>query len=94
MMRWGVVALGIALFAASCALPCVSNVRAATDTFSNLGEGLTSCGEWLDKRRQTPSRVIPEAAWCLGSSPPPASIMWRVPAILYADWRAAVSIIG
>lgn len=34
--------------------------------FTNLGEGTTSCGQWLDKRKADPDRVLPEAAWTLG----------------------------
>ncbi len=34
--------------------------------FTNLGEGTTTCGEWLDKRKATPERVLPEGAWTLG----------------------------
>jgi hypothetical protein len=48
------------------AVLCIPSARAADGRFSNLGEGLTSCGEWLDKRHKTDSRVIPEAAWVLG----------------------------
>jgi hypothetical protein len=48
------------------AVLCSPSVRADDATFSNLGEGLSSCGDWLDKRHKTPSRVIPEAAWVLG----------------------------
>jgi hypothetical protein len=43
-----------------------SRAQASEGTFTNLGEGLSSCGEWLDKRRANPSRVIPESAWVLG----------------------------
>lgn len=56
---------GTVLVAASFYFLCASSVRAADDKFSILGEGTTSCGEWLDKRHET-SRVIPEAAWVLG----------------------------
>jgi hypothetical protein len=48
------------------AVLCSPSVRADDVSFSNLGKGLSSCGDWLDKRHKTPSRVIPEAAWVLG----------------------------
>jgi hypothetical protein len=44
----------------------LQSATAADGPFTNLGEGLSSCGDWLDKRYKTPSRVIPEAAWVLG----------------------------
>jgi hypothetical protein len=47
-------------------LLCFQTAGAGDGTFSNLGEGLSSCGDWLDKRPQAPLRVIPEAAWVLG----------------------------
>ena len=58
------LALGLVLVVTA-SLP--SPTRSAGDVpFTNLGEGLTSCGEWLDKRHSGTSRVIPEAAWVLG----------------------------
>ena len=34
--------------------------------YSMLGEGSMSCGEWVDRRRAEPSRVLPESAWVSG----------------------------
>ncbi|NML92022.1 hypothetical protein HHL26_23775 [Sphingobium sp. TB-6] len=34
--------------------------------YSILGEGSMSCGEWIDRRRAEPNRVLPEAAWVSG----------------------------
>jgi hypothetical protein len=34
--------------------------------FTTLGEGTMSCGEWVDRRRAEPKRVLPEAAWVSG----------------------------
>jgi len=45
---------------------CIPGALAADGQFTNLGEGTTSCGEWLDKRHQDAARVLPEAAWLLG----------------------------
>lgn len=39
---------------------------ATPQAYTVLGEGTTSCGEWLDSRRRQPDRVLPEAAWVLG----------------------------
>jgi class 3 adenylate cyclase len=39
---------------------------AFADLFTNLGEGTTSRGEWADRRRAEPQRVLPETAWVLG----------------------------
>ena len=34
--------------------------------YTILGEGTISCGEWLDRRRAEPNRVLPESAWVSG----------------------------
>ena len=34
--------------------------------YSILGEGSMSCGEWGDRRRAEPTRVLPESAWVSG----------------------------
>jgi hypothetical protein len=34
--------------------------------FTNLGEGNTTCGQWLDDRKASPDRVLHEGAWTLG----------------------------
>lgn len=34
--------------------------------FTNLGEGTTTCGTWINSRREQPQRVLPEASWLLG----------------------------
>jgi len=46
-------------------LPIVGAAQPGRFT-TNLGEGNTSCGEWTDKRKAEPGRVIPEASWILG----------------------------
>jgi hypothetical protein len=38
----------------------------APASFTILGEGTMSCGEWGDRRRAEPNRVLPESAWVLG----------------------------
>ena len=60
-----VLALALGLVLAAASLPAAT-LSAGDVPFTNLGEGLTSCGEWIDKRQHGPSRVIPEAAWVLG----------------------------
>lgn len=41
-------------------------VASHTYTFTILGEGSMSCGEWTDRRRSEAGHVLPESAWVLG----------------------------
>lgn len=43
---------------------CSKNGTAETMTYTVVGEGNVSCGEWIDERRS--ARVTPQAAWVLG----------------------------
>ena len=42
------------------------SLAASYGSYSALGEGNSNCGQWIDSRRATPNRVIPESAWILG----------------------------
>jgi len=59
-MKWVAPAAGVILALVPAAGTAQSN------RFTILAEGTTSCGEWIDKRKAEPDRVLPEAAWVLG----------------------------
>jgi len=41
-------------------------VASQSYTFTILGEGTMSCGEWTERRQSENHRVLPESAWVLG----------------------------